>query len=77
LISIETLRLLEHPEEEPKKLVAADLMQRDVSIALDATLREAAELMRANELQQIPVVDGEGRYLGLLDEAQVLRSPHA
>jgi CIC family chloride channel protein len=77
LISIETLRLLGDPEEHPKNLVAADLMQRDVSVALDAKLRVAAELMRANELRQIPVVGEDGRYLGLIDEAQIVRSAHA
>jgi len=47
---------------------------RDVSVERDVTLRVVAELMRANDLHQIPVVDAEGRYLGLIDEGQILRA---
>jgi CIC family chloride channel protein len=73
LVSLETVRLLETSGDDPKKQTAADVMQRDVSVKMDATLRVTAELMRANDLHQIPVVDDDGRYLGLLDEAQILR----
>jgi cystathionine beta-synthase len=44
-----------------------------ISVPADATLREAIELMRANGISQVPVIEG-GQCLGRLDEARLLQA---
>ena len=45
------------------------------ALAPSATLDEAAEMMTAHGFTTMPVVDAEGRLLGLLSEADILRTP--
>lgn len=40
-----------------------------------ATLEEAAEMMTGHGFTTMPVVDADGRLLGLLSEADILRTP--
>ncbi|WP_410645050.1 HPP family protein [Amycolatopsis sp. lyj-346] len=40
-----------------------------------ATLEEAAEMMTGHGFTTMPVVDAHGRLLGLLSEADILRTP--
>ncbi len=56
-----------------KRVVAADLMQRDiVAIAPDDTLREALELMTENHITGLPVMDGKSHCVGLITASDIL-----
>jgi CBS domain-containing protein len=45
------------------------------ALAPSATLAEAAEVMTRHGFTTMPVVDADGRLLGLLSEADILRVP--
>ena len=70
-ITSESLRLIASERELERMTVAADIAQSPVSLAPGDDLRTAVESMQVNTLREIPVVDGQGRILGLLDEADV------
>ncbi|MFF4653128.1 CBS domain-containing protein [Streptomyces sp. NPDC001380] len=48
-----------------------------VTVGPDATVCEAAELMCAHALHRLPVVDGEGRPVGLISLGDIAGTPHA
>lgn len=51
----------------------ADLMTLDpVSVAADATLDEAESLMRDYRVTGLPVVDGEGRLVGVISQTDLV-----
>lgn len=53
---------------------AADIMTRQVvTIASDATAKDAAELMLANHISALPVVDASGKLLGIVSEGDLVR----
>jgi CIC family chloride channel protein len=54
--------------------VAADLMGPAVSVSLDEEIARAVQLMLSEHVRELPVIDGEHRIIGLLDEADVARS---
>jgi CIC family chloride channel protein len=54
--------------------VAADLMQAPASVTTEFDLQRAAELMLSSGLKQIPIVDGDGKLLGVLEEGDVARA---
>jgi len=70
-IAAESLRVIASNPELHEVAVAADLMIPPVSIALDADLRSAAQLMIAHDLRSLPVVDAAGTIVGLLDEHDI------
>ncbi|WP_251975777.1 CBS domain-containing protein [Salinicola avicenniae] len=52
----------------------ADIMSRDVvTLHLAQTLHDGNELMRQHRIRHIPVVDDDGRMVGLLDQKVALR----
>ncbi len=54
-------------------MVAADLMKTDVvTLSPDDTISQAAELLTAYEHSMIPVIDDEGRLVGMMTEIDVL-----
>ena len=54
-------------------VVAADIMQRDmVTVGPADTLREALELMTANHVTGLPVMDGKSRCIGLITASDIL-----
>jgi len=54
--------------------VAADVMTSEVmTIAERTPLREATRLMAQQHIKRLPVVDGDGRLMGILSRADVLR----
>jgi CBS domain-containing protein len=70
------------PQENPGRsvmfdtsnLTAADVMTRNViTIGPKATLRQAARLMLDRAVSALPVVDTEGRVLGVVSEAELIR----
>ena len=55
--------------------IASDLMHGTVqTVGQDATLAEAAKVMIAHRRKILPVVDADGRLLGSLDRADLLRA---
>ncbi|MEU7788884.1 MULTISPECIES: CBS domain-containing protein [unclassified Amycolatopsis] len=55
---------------------ARDIMSTPTfALAPSATLEEAAEMMTSRGFTTMPVVDTDGRLLGLLSEVDILRAP--
>lgn len=53
---------------------AADIMSRDlVTVRPEAPLSEVVELLAGRHLSGVPVVDAEGRLLGVLTESDLMR----
>ena len=51
----------------------ADLMTIDpITVGIDATVEEAEELMRRNNVTGLPVVDDAGRLTGVISQTDVL-----
>jgi len=66
--------------DEPR---IADIMERDVaSIGPGATVHELVELLRARDVGGVPVVDDDGRLVGIVTEGDLviedadMRAPH-
>ena len=54
-------------------MTARDYMRNDfVSVSPEATAREAAELLQKHAGTDLPVVDQDGRFLGLISESDIL-----
>jgi CBS domain-containing protein len=54
-------------------LVVADLMTLDpISVQVDASLEDAERLMRDREVSGLPVVDVDGRLVGVLSRTDVV-----
>jgi CIC family chloride channel protein len=71
LVTAGTLRVMSLEIEDTRWTLAADLMQHVVYVGLDDDLRTATERMVSSGLRELPVLDAEGRVLGLLDESEV------
>jgi CBS domain-containing protein len=71
VIAAEALRIIASNPELHQLAVAADLMMTPVSIAIDADLRSAAQLMVARDLRSLPVIDAAGTIVGMLDEHDI------
>jgi len=57
------------------ELVAADVMTREVAtVGPDTNLRQVAGVLAARRISGVPVVDAEGRLLGMVTEADLLRT---
>lgn len=67
----------EAPMVEPTRILARDLMQRDVvTLRPDSPLREALALLEEHEISGAPVVDASGRPVGFLTTRDVARPDH-
>ena len=54
---------------------AADVMTREVrTIPAEATLREAAEMLSIHHISGAPVVDNDGRMIGIITESDLMNS---
>lgn len=71
LVSAEALRVLAAERDYTEWALAADIMVQPVSVTPDDDLRRATKLLVASGLREVPVVDGENRVVGFLDEAEV------
>ena len=64
--------------DEPGKVAArtaAELMTREVvTIGPEASLNEAARLMQTHYIKTLPVVGGEGRLVGVVSRADVVKT---
>ena len=57
-----------------KPLTAADVMQNDVlTVNLHASVADAARTMLRNRISGLPVIDWEGRLVGIVTEGDLLR----
>ena len=74
IIPLDDLRYLATLGDGAAWTIAADLMHPSVSVMLDDDLRTATMRMLANNLREIPVVDGESKILGLLDEQEAAKA---
>ncbi len=58
-------------------LRARDLMQAEVlTVAVDAAIREAVELIEDYHVSSVPVVNEAGEVVGMLSSADIARSEH-
>jgi CIC family chloride channel protein len=71
MITPEALRILAGDRELEGLTVAADAMVPPLAVRPDDDLRTASGAMLEHHLREVPVVDGEGHIIGLLDEADV------
>src|SRR5438046_9552612 len=54
-------------------MIASDIMTRHVyTIALEASVRDAANLLSEKRISGVPVVDGKGKMIGMLTEADII-----
>src|SRR5438270_2671514 len=53
--------------------VGAVMTREVVSVRPDTTFKDCAEMVRIHRVGAFPVVDGEGRLLGILTESDLLR----
>lgn len=61
-------------EFDPRKVLARDLMSRNVvTVSLDARLEDLATLLESHHISGVPVVEGEGRLVGVVSASDVLR----
>jgi len=52
-----------------------EVMSSDpVTVSADKTLREAAKLMHDREVRRLPVIDSEGKLIGILTRGDVVRA---
>ena len=63
-----------HDREKAAGLIAGELMTAPVvTVDPDATLGEAARLMHRKGVKRLPVVDGAGRFHGILSRSDLLK----
>lgn len=59
-----------------RELVVGDVMSLDpIVISVDASIEEAQELLRANRITGLPVVDGQGNLVGVLSQSDLVWGP--
>jgi CBS domain-containing protein len=57
----------------PEELRVADLMTIDpITVPVDATVEEAEDLLRRHRITGLPVVDGDGRLVGVISLTDLL-----
>jgi len=73
LITDEELDMLRGEPDIDLLVNAADVMRPAVSVTAEDDLHTALELMLANGIGRLPVLDEEGKVLGLVDEAAIAK----
>jgi CBS domain-containing protein len=59
-----------------KDLVVGDVMSVDpILTSVDATIEEAQELLRSNQITGLPVVDAQGNLVGVLSQTDLVWGP--
>jgi len=75
LIGILTLRDIDMSGAEALTLLVKDLMTRDlITRKKDALLGEIVDIMMETGIQRIPIVDENGKLIGLVTQSTVIRS---
>ncbi len=65
-------RLVEHGEVDFVRRVSAAMGRNPRTVRPDALLADAARVLRQARIDQVPVVDGDGKPVGLLDVQDLL-----
>ena len=73
LITTDALRFASTTSQRPIWTVAGDLMQPPVALGEHDDLRHGSQLLVANGLRALVVVDGQDKPLGLFEEADITR----
>jgi CIC family chloride channel protein len=80
LLTSEDLSILEADPALTLLVTAADIMRHPACVGIDDTLLTALDLMRAQRLPELPVLDASGSILGFVDETTIaaayLRQTH-
>jgi CIC family chloride channel protein len=71
MVTAEAVRILGGQSEILPLTIAADVMQPAVTVRLEDSLRTAAEVILKNGLPEVPVVDLQGRLVGLIGESEI------
>jgi CIC family chloride channel protein len=74
IVVVDDLRAVAADHSLATQKVAADLMREPVTVASEAPLQRAAELLLSHGVRELVVVDENERMLGLLDEHEVSRA---
>ena len=62
----------------PRRLIVADVMSAPaVTVTSDAPFKEIIDLLRSRRISAVPVVDTDGRSLGIVSEADLLLKEEA
>jgi CBS-domain-containing membrane protein len=55
---------------------AADVMMANViTVSADANVRDVAKILLSNRISAVPVVDGQGKLVGIISEGDLVRRP--
>jgi CIC family chloride channel protein len=73
VVTHNALRLLSEESVDAHWTIASDVMQPAVTLRLEDDLRTAAERMVRSRLRSLPVVDGQLRVVGVLDESEIAK----
>ena len=57
--------------------ISATVARGVISVSVIDTISKAREIMKKNDISQLPVVDNDGRILGLVTEKSILDNPEA
>lgn len=71
LVTSDELSVLEAEPSLAPLVTASDIMRPAVCVRLTDSLLTALDMMRAERLPELPVVDESGRILGFVDEATI------
>lgn len=71
LVSAGLLRVASGEFDDARWTLAADLSEPAVSVSADDDLRVASERMVDSGLRELPVLDAQGKVIGLLDESAI------
>ena len=73
LITVEELRLLRAEPDLGALVNAADIMRPPVAATPHDDLHAALEMMLANQIARLPVVDGDGKVIGFVGEDAIAK----
>jgi CIC family chloride channel protein len=74
IITSDELDVLSSEPQLGLAIHAGDMMRNTVCAGLNDDLRATLEVMIANGLRQLPVVDARGRFVGMLRETDIVRA---
>ncbi|RYZ07569.1 MAG: chloride channel protein [Myxococcales bacterium] len=71
LVTTDELAVLEQDPALGPLITASDIMRPPVSVGVNESLLTALDLMRAERLPELPIMDASGSLLGFIDEATI------
>ncbi len=74
VVTSDTLRIMATDQEGLPFTIAADVMQPPVTVGAGDDLRAASQALLAGAARELPVVDGNGKIVGFLDESDVAKA---